>query len=440
MVEAVIGRNAISLALRSPLWIRRKLEQVEFLDSSTVRRTMRLDIDLAGLDGWRDEQGERDLDLWPQWRGGLLVPLAILPRNFYTPIEIYSSSGELMPRLTKPEERGFVEKGLLDLASQRVPGPPSAVLERLTHDIVHEAPHRNIEEYLGSRSAGNVFLDGDGLFDAAAILNTQYLLLTLIPDGIDRQVVTYSVIARLEGGNADKQWIRRLTQTAAEALVPKPSITVQIELGDTPSGSESYHIQATNPYDLVFTDSRLEFKRPRREGLNQEFDLDRLPNLGHVHLSGSRRVTECKYIATLCHVSTGLIRSAPLSTLLTTVILTAGSVWVTKLPTHDTGKADTQVGAAILLIIPALIGTLLAAPKSHTLTARVLFKTRVMLFTTSLAPIFPATAVALRCQGTAHLVAWITSATIAILGTLYLSVQYLFAQKWTQARSRRLRE
>jgi hypothetical protein len=435
MGDAAIGGNAIRLALRSPLWVQRKLENIEFLDSFTARRTVRLDIDLACLDGWRDSSGQRDLDRWPLWRGGILVPLAILPRSFYTPVEISNATGELMPRLTKSEERNFAREGLLELAAQVAPLTPR--MERITERLVIEEPVEDLQGYLDAQGdEGRIFKNDDSLLTAAAVLNTQYLLLTLIPGEVDRQVLTYSMIARLDNDTDGKSRPQKLTHLVTECLVPKPSLTVKIGLGDTPSGSDSYHVQASNPYDLVFTDSRLTYRRLNGTAPMEftELDRDRLPNLGHVHLSGSRRVTDCSYHATLCHIPTGLVRSAPLSTLLTAGLLTAGTAWLWRVPAHDTSSVDAQVGAAVLLIVPALMGMLLVTPKYHTLTARVLFRSRFLLMATSLAPTVPAAAVALKWQGILQLGTWVGSAGIAWLATLYLGTQFLLARRWTRAK------
>lgn len=435
MSDAVVGGNTIRLALRSPRWVQRKLDNIEFLDNYTARRTIRLDIDLAQLDHWCDEEGQRDSKHWPLWRGGLLVPLAILPRNFYTPVEIMSATGELMPRLTKGEERNFAKLGLLDLAAKVI--TPTARLEEMAQHLVCGKPLQDLQGYLDEQGEeGKNIKNEESLLTAAAVLNTQYLLLTLIPEKPERQVLIYSMVARLDNETDGKPWFQKLTHSTGGWLVPRPSITVQIGLGDTPSGSDSYHVQASNPLDLVFTESRLTYSRlsGMRSEEHEGLDRDKLPNIGHVHLSGSRRVTDCTYHATLCHIPAGLVRSAPASTLLTAGLLTAGSVWLWREPAHNMSEVDTQVGAAVLLIIPALIGMLLVAPQSHTLTSRVLFRSRFLLLATSLTPAAPAVAVALKWQGAFQMGTWVCSTAIAWLATLYLGVQFVLARRWTKLR------
>jgi hypothetical protein len=122
---AAVGLALLDTSLRLN-HVRRLTERLTVVDHGTARRTTEVDVSLKLLDeGQRQataqlqdligrEHGER-AGARPSQQRSLWVPLARLPRRDVSPVDVFDSSGQKLPRLTQHEGSRLIASGLYRL-------------------------------------------------------------------------------------------------------------------------------------------------------------------------------------------------------------------------------------------------------------------------------------------------------------------------------------
>jgi hypothetical protein len=122
---AAVGLALLDTSLRLN-HVRRLTERLTVVEHGTARRSTEVDVSLKLLDeGQRQataqlqdligqEHGERAASR-PERQRSLWVPLARLPRRDVSPIDVFDSAGQKLPRLTQHEASRLVAAGLYRL-------------------------------------------------------------------------------------------------------------------------------------------------------------------------------------------------------------------------------------------------------------------------------------------------------------------------------------
>lgn len=196
-----------------------------------------------------------------------------------------------------------------------------------------------------------------------------------------------------------------------------------------------YFKSATLEYDL--NNVGIEVLDGEDDGHRSEPDDGSVSTVAHVHLSAPRMIRRAVISLTFIHRPTGLPRTSVLSSGLTAALLAAWFVILLRAPNHRV-DVDSQSAVALLLLVPTAIGAFLVAPSPHSLTARVLFPSRIYLGLVSLCPLMAATALVLKWEGLQSLAVIGLSVLIAIAGGTVLWRQYVVLRRANQSADARM--
>lgn len=143
-LQAVIGSDLLSMSHRFSEWVPRREERFEYVNHAIVRRTVRVDIDLAGFYDSTEDM--------PLWRGLAVVPIAVLRRDRHTTFDVRAEDGSLLPRLTAHEERAFIFFGVVAQAELLLDEPATEATRDALYQQIIEPPDAHVAdtEQLGS--------------------------------------------------------------------------------------------------------------------------------------------------------------------------------------------------------------------------------------------------------------------------------------------------
>lgn len=409
-VEQTIGQNVVLLADDFPSWVPRRVDSVDCVDHAVARREVRVDIDLARLEGLDD------LSLWPRWRGDLLVPLASLSRFAgHTEISVVDESGDVLPRLTKDEERNLA-LGAVELQARYLLGGSElsdTLRQQLYHFLSNSQP--DLDSLRGSEKTD--LLLGDSRFRQTLrrLSSTYYLLVPLNLEKGSRRVLQYSFYEHLSFAKRDRAslpaWLRNRIGLAA-LNVKAPAA------GDC----TSYHLVLPAPYDLQIANASLQLVP--QDGMSFQYvDDDRLPTRAHLYANVASPISEVSSASIDLHLlPTGLVRSSVYSALFIVMTLVAGTI-ISFFADDHVLPSETGTAVAILLLVPGVLGSTLATPSRHSLTTTLLFPTRLILVLASLMSFIVATAVALNARGALALGVWVAASVVALVCNILLGAQ-----------------
>jgi hypothetical protein len=188
----------------------------------------------------------------------------------------------------------------------------------------------------------------------------------------------------------------------------------------------SYHFEMIAPEETTISDAVLRFT-PLRAGSDPEFarDNDCLDTRAHVRAAIGQELSESMFKATIRIRSGGLAKYAVMSSVFTLTILLAGTVMTLASQGFRFERLDLDSGVTLLLLVPGVVGSVIAGPSPHTVTAELVFPTRLLLWTTSVCSFLVAAAVAVAAAGIFNAVIWILASVVTFVCTALLSYQYL---------------
>jgi hypothetical protein len=390
-----------------PRWIVRRVESIEFLDDTNVRRRVSIDFALP--------RQVTPIRLGIRNRT-TFVPLTYFEKGPMRNFDLRDESGAALPLLTKTEN-GELSAAALAYLGERALGQSleDEVLSDLT-DLTYasgDAASSLLERLFRQEGAARPTrfrLAQDAAFAGQAQrLAEAFLLIVPLRNSAGRRVIKFAFdepLVRTRHGRP---------QRFAESLSWRPTrITVDVP-GVPLSGS--YHLEAQAPAELTLTHSELVLRdRPIL------LDEDSGPR-PRVHLMTGTHLEGARAILRLMAPKTGIIRTSFLTALFTAVVLTAGAFRLSALVDAKDGVATVLVG------VPAVIAVYIARPGEHALASRLLFGVRACVLLSGIVS-FAASALLLAGPGGVALeAAWWSLDGVAILMAVLLLASLMRSRK-----------
>jgi hypothetical protein len=406
------GSLSLDLLLRGDDWVNRRVETIELIDERRVRQQLSVDFRLPSYLPGNEEPGVEHL---------YTLPLVFLQRRsdlaFF---DVRGEDGQSLPILTRQENARITGLMLLTAAQRAIAG------HQRNHgkDLALSAP---LQAYLAGiptrtlRRAEPMVADivrGDSFLfpvpEVAAVLLEDETFLDLL--GLcqyccavhvalsakpgERRIVKLSWEGRWDrpgsgrskeetrGERADRWWrnFQRLAGWRAERRIL-----------DTPQvgGAESHHIQIAAPAGVELTGAGARNGPPQvmlpSHGAPPDIHGDPFQPVSsgisrHVHLYVPRaHATHAGLLEVdLRSVRSGLLIAAVFTGLLVTAILALFTVKADNIVGHS------ETGAAILLLVPAVVAGFLVRPGEHAMAKMLLRGPRIMTTTLGVLPLIAA--------------------------------------------------
>lgn len=396
---APVGVDTLSMARDFPRWVSRREERVRFVNHEITERSVRVDLDLSSYR--LTDTGVFDLT---EVGGRYLVPVAVISRAQHTTFQIVNESDDRLPRLTADEERFIVYSGLAFLVER----------ELRDRGVEMEAETRNhvwslVHEPSGTDLASNPQIEQArenpmiaAFLDEAS--RSHYLLVPLDPSRGDRRVITYS-------------WLEP-ARTRSEAAEADPGVLTYSTAIRTAGDCRSYHFELSAPPALRVREATLSVQPAgdRAAHLEEVHDDDRLATHAHLHLAGVPPTSPGEVTCELSLTSTGLVRTALVSSVFSALIVGAIGllIWLDGPLDWVNGSVDASSSTALVLLVPAFAGPILAATSNHGLTTTLQLPVRFTMWAGGAGPFLAALALATGVQGPLRAVLWVVAGVVCV--------------------------
>jgi hypothetical protein len=419
----VAGLQMMRLLLVQPDWVHRRVDALEYRDSTTFRRRQSVHFTVP--------------DAAPELTIGQttarLIPLTTLRKETLVNFDCRDESGSALPVLTRGQQGLLMVRAMTGWAEGILGAPlaPDVVADietLLTTPAVdgHAARERM---QVGNADAQWAALRADGLFPLMLDQFTdQFLLATLVhdPPGTQR-IVKFSY--EEPGDLAPEPWPR--APLAALCWIPRQAASAAESLFST----ESYHFEADMPAGVDVPVASLWVGSTEHDMACVDIDTG-----GHLRIAlratgFERGVAEVRW--SLRPARRGWLRTAWIATALSALTLTVGA-W--RLDTITSGGiADdvggtagagpdslsagtrTELAAAVILALIGTLGGLVARIEEHPLVSRLLEWPRRLAGVAALLPFVAAGTLVVGPAGTSRRVVW------AILAAVGVAIAGIFA-------------
>jgi lysophospholipase L1-like esterase len=383
-----------ALLERSNEWVHRRVESIEFLDESTIRRRISVDFTPGGS--------------LPAG-SSVHAPIALLHKGVLTRFDLRDEAGGSLPLLTANQNAAFATAHMLSIAERVVGGPVPERLRKLCWTIARAEPsqaNRAIEEI-------------------AQRLQPEEVREKLRDDSRFRSVTqtfadNFPVI--VEAGDPTKRRVVKLAYD--EILGRRPRLLVRLglrplaltigmpELGD----AGSRHIEFLRADGLETFDPALIARTPEGKPLVRRAAAG-VGREVHLLVTDAPRGTAGVAGVRLRVKREGVLVGGPLLAALAAALL---SVTWFALPEL---AGNSSEAASVLLAIPAALGAYLGARSPHPLVAAMLGGARILLFVSGFLSFAAASALALDCSvetlrvvlGVAAPLSWLTAGGLATI-------------------------
>ena len=421
----VAGLQTMRLLLVQPDWVHRRVDALEYRDSTTFRRRQSVHFTVP--------------DAAPELAIGQttarLIPLTTLRKETLVNFDCRDESGSALPVLTRGQQGLLMLRAMVGWA-EGILGAPLApdvgadIETLLTTQTVdgHQARERmHVDDADAQRAA----LRADGLFPLVLDQFTdQFLLATLVHDPPGTQRIVKFSYEEL-GDLAPEPWPR--APLAALCWIPRQAASAAESLFST----ESYHFEADMPAGVDVPVASLWVGSTEHEMACADIDTG-----GHLRIAlratgFERGVAEVRW--SLRPARRGWLRTAWIATALSALTLTVGA-W--RLDTITSGGADdvsgggtragagtdalsagtrTELAAAVILALIGTLGGLVARIEEHPLVSRLLEWPRRLAGVAALLPFVAAGTLVVGPAGTSRQVVW------AILAAVGVAIAGIFA-------------
>ena len=410
----VAGLQTMRLLLAQPDWVHRRVDALEYRDSTTFRRRQSVHFTVP----------DASPELVIGQTTARLVPLTTLRKETLVNFDCRDESGAALPVLTRGQQALLMVRAMTGWA-EGILGVP------LTPDLVgdieallttpgadaHEARARmRADDGSGHRTA----LRADGLFPLMLDQFTdQFLLATLVHDPPGTQRIVKFSYEEL-GDLAPETWPR--APLAALCWIPRQAASATESLFST----ESYHFEADMPAGVDVPVASLWVGSTENDMACIDVDTG-----GHLRIAlratdFERGVAEVRW--SLRPARRGWLRTAWIATALSALTLTVGA-W--RLDTITSGGvADdaagsaasdalgagtrTELAAAVILALIGTLGGLVARIEEHPLVSRLLEWPRRLAGVAALLPFIAAGTLVVGPAGTARRVVWALLAAVGV--------------------------
>jgi hypothetical protein len=425
-----LGRTLLGLADRrtSRRWIRRRVDRVVVLDERTLTREVTLYCDLSRVPPadrpFKDSQT-------------LILPIDRLPRREHvvTTAQVFGT-GELM-RPTRDRERALVTQGLrehwsdvlqestLDLIEETIRTPllqlrffarrkmrKSGAYDSVEDRAFKCAEHadRHSERPLSAAQRRSLLSD-------VVRWQKDYLLLIELPIRLldnDRVVVVVTMVEPIPGVRVFESGafhFRRFLLLFRKAIGGSLSWAVKIAARRTIGVAESSHVNVEAPEGFRAVEGRLrvKYRVPGKhgskkngveKGLVNYRDDDRLPGTAHVFVETTPfRVDEAWFIVSFYSYKTGFFTE---SLVASWVLFAVQWIFYDRVAQHGfvsaatTAGFDSALSAALILLLPAAVVTLISQRDSHRIASKCFAVVRFLLAMSAISSVAAASMLALQ--------------------------------------------
>lgn len=345
-----------------PSWVHRIVEQVEVIDDvGTLRR---LSIDFTIPRAVNSIPTELALVLG----NNSFVPITFLRKERLRNFDLRAPDGSPVPMLTK-RENGRLATNILVSQAEATLGislPPS-MLEHL-RIVAEESEHAEAavsrwvqfanDPLADDHDAWAVLTERTGFMDLGRALQASFIVCA-----ITAFTPQCRGILKLSYEEPLGEWRRRFLAWR----------TATLAFGVPSSLANSYHFELAAPPDTEVLAGGLLLESTEAGGLvpDDDFDLPRGQRL-HLYIRAVPAQVAGTAFVDLRVRREGMVRASAFVGALATVLLWAGYLNLD----HVTNPANSQVGAALLLLAPTLLAAALVRPGEHRLASRMLFWVR----------------------------------------------------------------
>lgn len=389
--DVALGTDLLPLVLAPDEWIRRRVEQIRFLDDRSYERRVSVDFEVPAR---------------PRVQP-FLVPVALLRKEPMTTFDLRDEGGNSLCLLTK-RENAHIAWSLLVAMGEIVLGDTLAsAVQRELKVIAEEAEPVATQalDRFAKSDAGTVLLSDPGFERLAYDLVQNFLLLTSVThDPGRRRVLKFSYV---EGPI-------EATLSVEESLALSP-LNIELEVPGIEFAG-SYHLEVLAPENLEISSASLAAEHSAGSSEDRRFLFDGPSGYQRVHLYLSELPPPISGEAwiRLRPPRRGLVRQAALSALGTTALMLT---FLYFLDNPLVGRAE--VAAPLLLVVPGSISLFIAGPSEHAMRSVILERLRFLLVGLALMPYSGAVLLVVTPQSYARRLVWfaLTAAT-AVLGGL----------------------
>jgi len=411
----VAGLQTMRLLLAQPDWVHRRVDALEYRDSTTFRRRQSVHFTVP------DASPELEIGRTT----ARLVPLTTLRKETLVNFDCRDESGAALPVLTRGQQALLMVRAMTGWAEGilGVPLAPDLVadIEALLTTPVADAHDARARMHADDAGGHRAALRADGLFPLMLDQFTdQFLLVTLVHDPPGTQRIVKFSYEEL-GDLAPEPWPR--APLAALCWIPRQAASAAESLFST----ESYHFEADMPAGVDVPVASLWVGPTESDMACIDVDTG-----GHLRIAlratdFERGVAEVRW--SLRPARRGWLRTAWIATALSAVTLTVGA-WRLNTITSG-GVADnasgsaaasdalgagtrTELAAAVILALIGTLGGLVARIEEHPLVSRLLEWPRRLAGVAALLPFIAAGTLVVGPAGTSRRVVWALLAAVGV--------------------------
>lgn len=420
-----VGANVLRLVSTWPQWVKRRVETVDFVDEATIRRSVRVDLDLS------EHLADK---VRVDWKGLLLVPIAALRRRPHATF-VVDEQDAMLPRLNKFEERELCYAAMHGWAEQTASRAdvllPPGFAAQLRKVVFDTHTRRTAQDLLGQDNDGCRTLAhaDNGAFRAALedLTENFYLLVPLRVDSAARRVLRYCYFETLKPDTRDLNLWRRflgwVQLTDTRYVIDVPSA------GDC----ESFHFEVNAPWDLTFATAEITVTRGGRQVAPDppQPDGDWHPGKAHIFLTIGEAISKGEATVVMRPMPTGVVRASYLSVLLISAVLLAGTalLLLDRVGVASTDFHTSPASLTLLLMLPVAAAAYLSRPAEHRLTAKLLFNVRISVVVAAVMPFLVAATLGLGWSDSSMLWVWPLATAIALACAARLGAQFFGAKR-----------
>lgn len=397
---------ALGEMLTSPDWVRRRVEQITFIDDGTIRRRVSVDFQLPA---WYAEQKLE----------AHFAPLALLKKKLLVNFDLRDEDDGVLPLLGSDGSQGVVVAALVTMAASVLQKRHLSLGVEVKRDLeaVATCPFEEADRVVsrlfgarGSRLERRCLRQNPSMRDFAEDMATNFPLLVRLehPDG--RRVVKFSYLEELP--QPPRSLRRTLGWSSSTFIFPLGGIGM----------ARSYHCELGAPVELEVQQAELiSFTGPRKE----KTSFKTSESCGEwVHLRALEPSPRSRglLISQLRAPIGGMPATSALLAFGVSLLLTAGALF------HQRIADSAEAASAILLTLPAGIAAYLGRP-AHELSRRLLKGVRMLNWVIAVLVFLAAATMAIGLEedrdsfilaawGSLAVIAWIVTAMLGLSSVL----------------------